>query len=193
VKAGDDQILQRVVDSIDVPAYVQNSRLDLITANRIGWKLFPHAERHSARSSSAPFNLMRFQVLDPSAQDFYLDWELAVRSGTALLREAAGRDRADESLFTLIGELSAKSQFFRTLWASHDVLRHRRGRKRFHHPLVGDLSFESQSFTVDEADGHNLVVYTVEPNSSTADALRILATWTTDSSEVSDLLADSAD
>ena len=173
-------LLQRVVDTIEVPAYVQNSRLDIVVANPIGWKLFPHAEQYRAHAQGRLFNLMRFQVLDPRAQDFYADWELAVRNGTAVLRDAAGRDRADTELFALIGELSSKSDFFRTLWASHDVLRYRRGPKRYRHPLVGEVAFESQSFTVDGNDHLSLLVYTVQPDSPTADALRILETWTAD-------------
>lgn len=178
--AEQQQLLQRVVDAIEVPAYVQNTRLDIVVANEIGWKLFPHAEQYRAHAQGKLFNLMRFQVLDPRAQDFYRDWELAVRNGTAILRDSAGRDRADKELFTLIGELSSKSDFFRTLWASHDVLRYRRGPKRYRHPLVGEVAFESQSFTVDGNDHLSLLVYTVEPGSPTVDALRILENWTVD-------------
>jgi hypothetical protein len=103
-----------------------------------------------------------------------------VRNGVALLRESAGRDSSDEELLALIGELSAKSELFRTLWASHDVLRYRRGKKRYRHPLVGELIFESQSFTVAGDAALGLFVYTTEPDSPTADALRILGNWTAD-------------
>ncbi|MDT0317862.1 helix-turn-helix domain-containing protein [Streptomyces millisiae] len=172
-----DVLLQRVLDAIDAPAAVQNARLDIVAANRLGWALYPHAEQWLARGEGKPFNHLRFQLLDPRAQDFYQDWELAVRNSVAVLREAAGRDRADEELFALIGELSAKSKLFRTLWASHDVLRYRRGPKRYRHPLVGELVFESQTFAVGGAEELSLVVYTVEPGSPTADALEILGTW----------------
>jgi transcriptional regulator with XRE-family HTH domain len=178
--AGQDVILQRVVDAMDVPALILNSRFDIVTANRLGWEVYPHAKQHVTRGDGKRFNYLRFQLLDPRAQDFYLDWELAVRNGVALLREAAGRDSTDEELLALIGELSAKSELFRTLWASHDVLRYRRGKKRYRHPLVGELIFESQSFTVAGDAALSLFVYTMEPDSPTADALRILANWTTD-------------
>ncbi|MFJ7998415.1 helix-turn-helix transcriptional regulator [Streptomyces sp. NPDC096310] len=179
--AGQEVLLQRVVDAIGVPAVVQDAHLDVVAANRLGWALYPHAEQYLARGEGKRFNHLRFQLLDPRAQDFYLDWELAVRNGVAVLREAAGRDdRADEELFALIGELSAKSERFRTLWASHDVLRYRRGPKRYRHPLVGEVVFESQSFTVAGDPALSLVVYTAAPGSPTADALQILRTWTAD-------------
>jgi transcriptional regulator with XRE-family HTH domain len=178
--AGQDVVLQRVVDAIDTPALILNSRFDIVTANRLGWEIYPHAKQYAARGDGKRFNYLRFQLLDPRAQHFYLDWEPAVRNGVALLREAAGRDGTDEELLALIGELSAGSELFRTLWASHDVLRYRRGTKRYRHPLVGELIFESQSFTVAGDAALSLFVYTVEPDSPTADALRILLSWTTD-------------
>lgn len=176
--AEQDVLLHRVLDAIDVPAIIQRSRLDVVAANRIGWELYPQAKQYLTRGEGKPFNHLRFQLLDPRAQDFYLDWELAVRNGVAVLREAAGRDRADEELFALIGELSAKSELFRTLWASHDVLRYRRGPKRYRHPVVGELALDSQSFTVAGDETLSLVVYTAEPGSPTADALEILGNWT---------------
>ncbi|WP_396136332.1 MULTISPECIES: helix-turn-helix transcriptional regulator [unclassified Arthrobacter] len=178
--AGQDVILQRVLDALEVPALIQNTRLDIVAANRMGWELYPHAKQHVARSHGEPFNLLRFQLLDPRAPDFYVDWDLAVRNGAALLREAAGRDHADKDLFALIGELSAKSELFRTLWASHDVLRYRWGQKRYRHPLVGDLVFESQTFAVAGNASLDLVVFTASPDSPTADALKILGNWTTE-------------
>lgn len=175
---GQDAILERVLDAIDVPATIQNTRLDIVAANRMGWELYPHAKQYVAQNTGELFNLVRFQFLDPRAPDFYRDWDLAVRNGAALLREAAGRDCADNSLFALIGELSAKSELFRTIWGSHDVLRYRWGQKRYRHPLVGDLVFESQSFAVAGNPALNLVVYTASPDSPTADALKILGNWT---------------
>ncbi|UXN32738.1 helix-turn-helix transcriptional regulator [Glutamicibacter sp. M10] len=174
-----EDILQRIVDAIDVPAFIQNPRLDVVASNPIGWKLFPYAQQYLDRGEKRRFNHMRFQLLDPRAQDFYVDWEGSIRGGVALLRQAAGRDREDQELFTLIGELSAKSELFRTLWASHDVQKYHRATKRLRHPLVGQLVFDSQSLTVDGGSGYNLVIYTVEPGSPTHDALQILNNWST--------------
>lgn len=67
-----------------------------------------------------------------------------------MLREAAARDHADDELFALIGEMSTKSELIRALWASHGVLRYRRGAKRYRHPLVGELVLESQTFAPTE-------------------------------------------
>lgn len=78
---------------------------------------------------------------------------------------------------TLIGQLSTRSTQFRDLWASHDVLRYRQGRKLFHHPSVGDLEFIGESFDFSRDDDLALLTYTYEDNSPTAQALTLLASW----------------
>jgi hypothetical protein len=54
-------------------------------------------------------------------------------------------------LSDLVGELSTRSEEFRTRWAAHDVRLHRTGIKQFHHPVVGDLSlnFETMPLPAD--------------------------------------------
>lgn len=64
----------------------------------------------------------------------------------AVLRAEAGRNPYDRGLTDLVGELSTRSETFRTLWATHDVLFHRTGRKRLHHPVVGDLDLTYEAF-----------------------------------------------
>ena len=50
----------------------------------------------------------------------------------------AGVNPYDRDLSDLIGELSTRSETFRTRWAAHNVRFHRTGVKRVHHPEVGD-------------------------------------------------------
>lgn len=176
--AQEDVVLQRVLESTTVPAVLLNTRLDLVSANPLGWEVYPHAKQFRTLHPGKRFNQLRFQLLDPRAQDFYQDWELATRNSVAVLREAAGHDTEDERLFALIGELSAKSEYFRSLWAAHDVRRYRHGPKRYHHPVVGDVTFDSHSFRVGDDSDLSMVVLTVAPNTPSADALALLANWT---------------
>ena len=101
----------------------------------------------------------------------------------AALRGEAGRNPYDKGLTGLVGELSARSSMFRTLWAAHDVRHHRTGAKRIHHPVVGDLdlAYESMAHTAD--DGLILNAFTAEPHSASADALNLLASWAAPVSE----------
>jgi hypothetical protein len=124
-----------------------------------------------------PANHARFAFLNPRARDFWLDWERIANDTVAVLRTAAGRDPSDEALTNLVGELSTRSEDFRTRWAAHDVRLHRTGRKHFHHPVVGDLhlSFESMDLSADP--GLTLTALSAEACSPDDDALRLLASW----------------
>ena len=95
----------------------------------------------------------------------------------AILRTEAGRNPYDKGLTALIGELSTRSDEFRTRWAAHDVRLHRTGSKTLHHPVVGDLELAYEVLELAADPGLVLNVYTVEPASPSADALHLLASW----------------
>ncbi|WP_230686585.1 MmyB family transcriptional regulator [Catellatospora vulcania] len=94
------------------------------------------------------------------------------------MRTEAGRDPYDRALTDLIGELSTRSERFRTAWAAHNVRQHRTGVKRLHHPDVGDLTLAYESLEVTADAGLRLNAYTAEPGSRSQEALNLLASWT---------------
>jgi MmyB-like transcription regulator ligand binding domain len=95
----------------------------------------------------------------------------------ATLRSQAGRDPYDRGLQGLVGELSTRSEAFRTRWAAHNVRHHRTGRKHLHHPVVGDLQLTYEMMDLPADPGLSLVVYSAEPGSASQDGLRLLASW----------------
>jgi transcriptional regulator with XRE-family HTH domain len=165
--------LQRVLDGLDMPAFVESPRLDILAANHLGRALYTWP----GEENKVPFNLARYLFLDPRAADFYPDWESMARNQVALLRTETGRDPSHPELIKLIGELSTQSDRFRTLWAAHDVRKYREGPKRFRHPIVGDLEFIGESLDVSNTPGLTVLAYTVEPGSATAEAMALLASW----------------
>ena len=93
------------------------------------------------------------------------------------MRTQAGRTPYDKALFDLIGELSTRSDTFRTRWAAHNVRLHQTGTKLLHHPVVGDLDLAWEAMEVSADPGLTLHIYNTEPSSPTADALQLLASW----------------
>lgn len=159
-----------------VPAFVQNGRLDVLAINRLGRALFsPMFE--SPENPQQPANFCRFVFLDARAPAFYRDWHDAAHQTVALLRTEAGRSPHDRALSDLVGELSTRSDTFRTLWAAHNVREHRTGVKSVTHPLVGDLDllFEAMDLSTDR--GLQLIAYTAEPGTPSNDSLRMLGSW----------------
>ncbi len=165
--------LQRVIDGLDMPAFVESPRLDILVANHLGRALYTRP----GEQLTLPFNVARFLFLDPRAADFYLDWDLMARNQVAVLRTETGRDPDQPELMQLIGELSTHSEKFRTLWAAHDVRKYREGPKQFRHPVVGDLEFIGESLDVSNTPGLFVLAYTVEPGSATAEAMNLLGSW----------------
>ena len=94
-----------------------------------------------------------------------------------MLRSAAGRDPDDRALSDLVGELSTKSDEFRTRWAAHNVRFHDTGTKEFHHPLLGDITTTYNRVELAADPGLAITIYTAEPGSKSADALSLLGSW----------------
>lgn len=51
------------------------------------------------------------------------------------------------------------------------------GRKRLHHPIVGDLDLDYESMELPSEPGLALNVYTAPAGTPSADALQVLASW----------------
>ena len=166
--------VQRVLDAMGgAPAWIRNGRADVLAANSLGRALYAPVFDDPAR----PANTARFTFLSPQAREFYRDWDRTSRDMVAVLRAAAGRDPHDKALSDLVGELSTRSEAFRTMWAAHDVLFHRTGRKNLHHPVAGDLDLTYEAFELPSDPGLTMLVYTAEPDTPTAQALGFLASW----------------
>jgi MmyB-like transcription regulator ligand binding domain len=111
--------VQRVLDAITTaPAWVRNGRADVMATNSLGralyWPLFDGSMKRP--------NAARFTFLDPRAVDFHGDWDRTASDMVAVLRAEAWRNPFDRGLTDLIGELSTRSEEFRTQWAAHNVL-----------------------------------------------------------------------
>jgi transcriptional regulator with XRE-family HTH domain len=166
--------VQRLLDAITgAPALVQNGRLDILAANQLARALYSEL----FRDPTQPANHARFNFLNPRAHDVYPDWERGANDAVALLRAEAGRDPYDRELTDLIGELSTRSQEFRARWADHNVRLHQTGAKRFHHPVVGELTLTFEMMELAADPGLNLLTFTAEPGSKSDEALNLLGSW----------------
>ncbi|HTJ72009.1 MAG TPA: helix-turn-helix transcriptional regulator [Actinospica sp.] len=166
--------VQRILDSMStIPAYARNRRFDIIGHNRLGRALMSPV---FADQSRVP-NMARFLFLDPAARDFYSDFDGVANDIVAVLRSEAGVDPHDKPLQDLVGELSTRSDVFRTRWAAHNVRFHRTGGKNFHHPVVGDLDLVYDAMELPADPGLTLIAYSAEPGSASQDALDLLASW----------------
>jgi transcriptional regulator with XRE-family HTH domain len=168
--------IRRVLDTLDdvAPAFVFGRRMDVLATNRLARALMTDFEALPPRER----NMLRYTFLDESTRELYADWEDVARENVAVLRLDAGRHPDDPLLAELVGELAVKSPQFRRWWADHDVRERSHGTKRYHHPLVGDLTIDYESVSLPGDPDQTLCIYTAEPGSASENALRLLAGWT---------------
>ena len=164
--------VQRLLDAMtDAPAWVRNNRHDFLAGNRLGFALYADMFVDPVR----PANSARFMFLSEKSKDFYPNWERTADDVVAMLRSEAGSNPYDRDLSDLIGELSTRSETFRTRWAAHNVRFHRTGIKHLHHSEVGDLELSYEAMELTSDPGLTFLAYTAEPGSPSADALKVLA------------------
>jgi transcriptional regulator with XRE-family HTH domain len=167
--------MQRLLDHItDAPAMVSTRALDVLAWNPLAAALIldfaevPEKER----------NFMRLLFTHPPMRRLYVDWEEVARGCVAYLRMEAAHDPEDRRLASVVGELSIRDPQFRQWWAGHHVAIKRRGARRFRHPVAGRLTLDWDTLTSDADPDQHIIIYTAEPGSASADALRFLASWT---------------
>jgi transcriptional regulator with XRE-family HTH domain len=166
--------VQRMLDAMTgAPAFVSNRRLDILAANRLGRALYSEF----FEGPDQPPNTARFTFLDQRATELYVDWDHVANEVVAILRSGAGKDPYDRDLSDLVGELSTQSETFRKLWAAHNVRFHDTGAKKFHHPVVGDLSLTFETMELAADTGLTMFALTAEPGSKSEEGLNLLASW----------------
>jgi transcriptional regulator with XRE-family HTH domain len=173
--------IQLILDSMTTaPAFVRNARMDFVAGNLLCHALYsPMFE-----SSERPANHSRFIFLDNNAREFYPDWERAANDNVAILRTEAGRNPYDRSISDLVGELSTRSDDFRTRWAAQRVSLHHAGAKTFTHPIVGQLDLVYNALDLPADPGLTLTVYNAARGSASEEKLRLLASWALTQTEV---------
>ena len=166
--------LQWAMDAMTgAAAVLMNERGDILASNALGRALYSDL----FDAPAGPVNTARYVFLDPRARSRYPDWESVADTTVAMLRAAAGRNPYDRDLSDLVGELSTRSDEFRTRWASHDVRFHDVVSKRFHHPVVGDLELHFTRLAVPNQDELSFAVFSAEPGSHAEEGLRLLGSW----------------
>jgi transcriptional regulator with XRE-family HTH domain len=166
-----------LLDSMDhLPAMVFNGRFDILAVNALGRALLAPAYDLPGQPNCA-----RFLFLDePRARDLFPEWDRITGDTVAMLRIEAGRHPHDPELTELIGQLATRSTEFRTRWATNDVRIHRTGTKTFRHPLIGEVTLPYETLRIDAVSNQILTVYTPQPGTPEADAIRLLASWNAD-------------
>ncbi|MDX3638562.1 helix-turn-helix transcriptional regulator [Streptomyces sp. MB09-02B] len=166
--------VQHLLDTLGVPAYVVDRRLNILGWNRLAtavfgdWGLLSPEERNAARLA----------FLSSEARKRFVDPDGTALRITRALRMNAGKSPRDPHFSSLIQELSQKSEEFRRQWARHEVSCGTVGETvRMRHPLVGEFDLVREPMALPGGAPMRLVTYHAEPGSRSEEALRVLASW----------------
>ncbi|MEH3155035.1 MAG: helix-turn-helix transcriptional regulator [Gordonia paraffinivorans] len=163
--------LLRVMTALDgLPALVLGHRGDVLARTAM---LEAVLETGMPPGASFPHWLLT----DPHAREVIVNWDDFAEAAVGSLRLESGRRPHDAQLARLIAELRAADPDVARWWDDNSVSDRTSLTKHLRHSVAGSLSFAIET-VVDPHDlDQRLVVYTVEPDSDTARALPLLASW----------------
>lgn len=148
--------LEMLVRAINpVPAYVRNSRLDILVWNEAIADLlvdYGSLQPHER-------NTLRLLFLYIPYRTLILDWEQMARGMISTFRASRALAQDKAPFDSLVEELSAQSPEFREWWQETEVKGFDEGRKRLLHPVSGYIDFTYVALTPEGRPDLSLVTY----------------------------------
>ncbi|GGM52720.1 transcriptional regulator [Longimycelium tulufanense] len=161
--------VQSMLDRLDdVPAVVMDGKYDILAWNSMAAALMTDLESMPEHER----NTLRWIFLHRRSWLRTADGSNYARRCVADLR-TGGRHHDEAEVRALVDELSAASREFTEMWTAHDVEVQRTSVKRTVHPVVGPLELHCETLQIPGVD-QRLMMYTTEPGSATARAMRSL-------------------
>ncbi|EMB4078898.1 TPA: helix-turn-helix domain-containing protein [Klebsiella aerogenes] len=147
--------LQRVLDTLTIPAIVKTVTWDVIAWNPpaacvlTDYGQLPREER----------NVLRRMFTDPVVRRAQSDWQAMARLVVNAFRADVARAGQSAEIDSLVTELSQLSPEFDAWWRSNDVTSHGEGAKRINHPQAGAIDLEFSTFMVEGRQDLNMIVF----------------------------------
>jgi len=148
--------VQRILDSVTLPACVTTERFDLVAWNKIYAALFPRL----TQAPVAERNALLACLTSPSCCSPLQEQDKYTAAIIAQLRNAYGKHVGDPAWVHFIRRLEAVSPAFAEIWAAYDVAQPASQTKRLRHPTLGVITTKSTSFAVTAVAGARMVIYT---------------------------------
>jgi len=163
---GVSDALREIVESLDpTPAYVLNSRYDVLACNDAHRRLIWHAGDEPCCDRK---NVLWCLFTHPGSRTRFVNFDEEVSKTVATLRASFGRHVGEPAWIQFIDELSAASPAFVEMWSRHDVSGAGARTKHFLHPELGLIRFSTTSLAVSDMPECRLVVFTPADDESRA-------------------------
>lgn len=153
-------------------AFVVGPRAEVLTGNDLAWALLTDFPNRPPGDR----NLLRWMLLDNAARALYQEWAVVVSQQVGVLQLEASAHPNDAAMEAFVVELATKSPEFRTWWSTPNPQGRTAGRKRFIHPVVGELLIDWEAFIIPGGEGQTLFVNS-PADAAAEEAMRLLASW----------------
>ncbi|NUU02990.1 helix-turn-helix transcriptional regulator [Herbaspirillum robiniae] len=151
--------LEMLVRAIPLPAYIRNTRLDILAWND------PIAELFVDYGALQPHerNTLRLLFLYQPYRTLILEWEQMARGMISTFRAARAQALDKAPFDAMVEELSALSPEFACWWQDTSVKGFDEGEKRLRHPGGGHIEFHYVALTPTGRPDLSLVTYIPKP------------------------------
>lgn len=151
-------LLTSLVPDIAIPAYILGRTWDVLAWNKAAATLFAGWLDKRMDDQEPPRNLLRFVFFEAAARELIVDWPTRASRLVAEFRADCRTRREEPALLRLIEELTAGSPEFARFWKQHHVLERQGGRRDFHHPKRGLVSYQQITLTPVDQEQLKLVL-----------------------------------
>ena len=147
--------LQRLVESLNQPAYITGRRWDVLAWNKsaadiFGFDRVPEADR----------NILVMMLTKAGPRKLLGDqWSVEARRMVAQFRPTHDLWADDPAFEELLARLRAGCPEFLAWWKSHDIRVPTAGRKKLRHPKKGAMLFEYATFQANDDPALKLAIY----------------------------------
>lgn len=164
-------VLQALLDGLETtPALIYDQRWDILAWNAAYCALFVNPETLPPDDRNALWLVFTNTFL----HQFLEDWGDHMMDVVAQFRADYGRNPGDPRCEAILKRVMEASPQFREWWPLHEVQDRHHRRKAYHHPLVGQMVMEENTFNLAEYPGLRMVLFIPMPGTSTENRVRQL-------------------
>lgn len=152
--------IRRMLDALDLPAYVTGRRWDVLAWNAVAEEIFSFG-----RIAESDRNVLLSMLTNPAMRKLFgASWTDEAKRMVAQFRSTYDIWAGDPAFASLLERLRRGCPEFSALWGAHDVRATVSGRKVLNHAKKGQLHFEYASFQANDDPALKLIIYTpVQP------------------------------
>lgn len=148
--------IRRMLDALDLPAYVTGRRWDVLAWNATAEEIFSFG-----RIAEGDRNVLLGMLTNQKTRKLFgASWADEAKRMVAQFRSTYDIWAGDPAFVSLLERLRQGSPEFSAWWGAHDVRGPASGRKLLHHVKKGQLHFEYASFQANDDPALKLIIYT---------------------------------